>query len=194
MTKLSYLIILRSWYFKLSLRERRLILGLTVCFFIVFIWLLLDWFITTRSNLYQSVTKSKITLSDTLILADRLRGLEDRLTELTTLYLNSTLSYEEVTSALDKIIKEKVGTATYSLTRSSNDLSGEENFLGDSFKLEKFTVKIAEISLEKATSLIVGLENGPPKMFIQRADLTKSRSGESLSLTLELASIEEIKN
>jgi len=186
--------IITKWYKKLTLRERRLLLVLGVGFVIIILWITTSWILESKSKLHQSVAQSKSTLSQVLTLAERLQGLENRLTELSTLYMNSSLSYEELTAALDRIIKDKIGSNAYTLNRSSSyDKNDEESSIGNSFRLQKFTIKINEISLEQAVSLLNALESGPPRMFIQRADLSKARNNESLSLSLEVASIETSK-
>lgn len=183
------------WHKKLTLREKRLLLLLVIGFLIIMLWIATSWIFESKSKLHQSVAQSKNTLSQVLALSERLRGLENRLTELSTLYLNSSLSYEELTAALDRIIKDKIGSNSYTLNRSSSyDKNDDESSIGNSFRLQKFTIKITEISLEQAISLLNALETGPPRMFIQRADLSKARNNESLSLSLEVASIEASKN
>jgi hypothetical protein len=120
-----------------------------------------------------------------LQLSDRIHRLQDRKNELTTLYLNSTLSYEELTNYLDTLIKSVHGNDSYTLNKSR-----DSETIGDDFTLQKFTIKINESDLSSVIKLLHALETGTPKMFVQRTDINRNRSKKSLSLTLEIASVQ----
>lgn len=131
------------------------------------------------------MTMTSSLVPEVITLSNRVKGLDLRLTELTTLYLNSTLSYEELTNYLDSLIKQSTGDDSYSLNRSK-----DSEKIGDSFLLQKFTVKIQDSNLTQISNLLQALETGSPRMFIQRAEIKKNRTKGTLSLSLEIASVQ----
>jgi hypothetical protein len=137
------------------------------------------------TNYQKKMSISSSLVPEVITLSNRVKGLNSRLTELTTLYLNSTLSYEELTNYLDTLIKENTGNDSYSLNRSKDS----EN-IGESFQLQKFTVKIQDSNLIQISNLLHALETGSPRMFIQRAEIKRNRTKGSLSLSLEIASVQ----
>lgn len=183
--KNSALLAARNWYHELSQREKVLLKGGSAVCLVLLLWFSVEKTIEYRKTFTTKVKNSAEAIPQVTTLANRVKGLETRKNDLTTLYLNSTLSYQELTSYLDKIIKSKIGNDTYTLNKSS-----ETESIGQDFNLQKFTIKINETTLPSIVELLHTLETGTPRMFIQRTDIVKNRSKETLSLTIELASVQ----
>lgn len=179
---------LRNWYRSLSIRERNLVLIAGISCVIVLLWMIYESTVEIKKNYENKIRSDQFAVEEVVQLSERLHSLESRLTELTTLYLNSTLSYEELTQHLDKVIKEKIGSDAYTLNRSK-----DTEDIGTSFQMQRFTIKIARVNLAQITELLLAFETGPPRMFLQKADISRARNADFLSLTLELASIQNKK-
>ncbi len=174
-----------GWYQQLTQRERLIIRVAFLCMVFLLLWFVMDSTLQYKKNIDARARSSSELIPHVAQLAQRIHGLEARKNELTTLYLNSTLSYEELTTYLDTLIKSKIGNDTYSLNKSQDT----EN-IGEDFILQKFTIKINDAKLDNITSLLHAFETGTPRMFVQRTDIVKNRTKGNLSLTLELTSVQ----
>jgi len=179
---------IRNWFRSLSNRERNLVIIAGISSVVVLLWMIFETTVEIKNSYENKIRSDQFAVEEVVKLSERLHGLESRLTELTTLYLNSTLSYEELTRHLDKVIKEKIGSDAYTLNRSK-----ETEDIGTSFQMQRFTIKIAQVNLAQITELLLAFETGPPRMFLQKADISRGRNADFLSLSLELASIQNKK-
>lgn len=176
---------IKSWYLGLTQRERVIIKFSLSLIMLFIIWTLIENTLDYRVQLQKKVIQTRDQVPQVFQLAERVKNLESRKNELSTLYLNSTLSYEELTNYLDNLIKTNTGSNSYTLNKSQDTES-----IGDDFSLQKFTIKINDTDFESILKLLNALESGTPRMFLERTDIAKNRNKSNLSLTIELSSVQ----
>ena len=114
----------------------------------------------------------------------RFRTLDARLKKLQTTFAEAQMTFEEVTSQLDAIVKESIGSDNYDLKKGRSPTQ-----VGFEYEKQEFTVKIKSLTLEQIVKLLHRLEEGKSPLFLGKVDLLKSTSGEDFSATLEIFSI-----
>lgn len=179
----------KLYFSSLSTRERNLISLTGFVFVAILVYWALQAFISFEKSTSLQV-KSKANLVEQISQAAiRHRNLNTKLHELTTKYLNSSLSFEDLTNNLDKITKNIIGADAYELIPSK-----DKSDLGTDFISRKFTIKIRKCSYDQIIKMLQALEVGPPALFIQKVDLAKSSDNKSVSALLEIVSIQEKTN
>jgi hypothetical protein len=184
----TYLSQVILWFRRLSTRERILVTILASAFL-----MLIPVYIGTSIRDVTKSSETKVvraradfeTLQSSI---DRYKQLRSKRDELTTKYLSSSVTYEKLTSYLDKVVKRELSDATYELKPSKDDVKISDNFLA-----KKYSLKIKEALFAELPSLLKSLEDGPPPLFIQRMDISKSPSLGKISIQLEVVTIEEGK-
>ncbi len=180
---------IRNHYQSLSVRERLLVNITAVAFALVFIYWLISGVVNYHNDLQISTIRKESSIAQVELLAYKHKNLKTKLFNLTTKYLNSSLSYEQLTNHLDKIAKTEIGSDTYELIPSRDKIE-----LGAEFLAQKFTIKIRKCSFEQIVNIMKSLEQGPPPVFVQKVDIAKSSDHKSNSVVFEIVSIQEIKN
>lgn len=173
----------------LSSRERNLITITSITAVIVLIYFVISGIINYQKSLNQQVLSKTNLIEQISQSAKRNRSLKNKLENLTTKYLNSSLSYEDLTNRLDKLSTSIIGADAYELIPSK-----EKTELGTEFLARKFTIKIKQCSYEQILKMLESLEQGPPPLFLQKLDLSKSYDNKSFSAILEIVSVQEVKS
>ncbi|MCB0360329.1 MAG: hypothetical protein KDD44_11860, partial [Bdellovibrionales bacterium] len=180
----SYVRRASSLYLALSTRER-LLIGLTaiVALAIVFrsgVALINEHLgdteleIASRERDYRDFTRY----------AGRYRLLNERLQRLKTSFNESQMTFEQVTSDLDQIVRRSVGSSDYDLRKSGNP---EE--LGEDFEKQDFSLNIRSINLDQLVRLLYELQEGKSPLFLSKVDVTKLPRGAEFRATLEIATV-----
>jgi exonuclease VII small subunit len=124
-------------------------------------------------------------LSELGDIAKRYKTLSQRLEEAKKTFADSQMTFEQVTSQLDKIVRDSIGSDKYDLNK------GKATKVGLDYDRQEFTVKIKSLSLQQIVALLHKLEQGDTPLFLGKVDLAKSPSDSSLSATLEIFSIKK---
>jgi hypothetical protein len=96
----------------------------------------------------------------------------------------SQMTFEEVTSELDKIVRESIGSDNYDLKRSETGSS-----IGIDFEKQDFTLRVRSLNIEQLVSLLFRVESGTSPLFLGKVDLIRAGRPDDFSATLEVFSI-----
>ncbi len=175
---------LSTWFFRLSVRERVLLVVTSVALFL-----------TACLFAYQAVQESIAetrrrtivrtrNLNDLGRLANRYNDLKERLDRLQTTFSAAQLSFEEVTKKIDVIVQQSIGTNTYELKRGRTPEQ-----IGFEYEKQQFTLKVDSLELPQLVQLLYKLEQGDNPLFLGKVDISKSTRDESFAATLEIFSV-----
>lgn len=184
----SYLQKVLLWYRLLSSREKVLVATLAIAFIAIIPFLANSWIKQSVAQKETQVNRAKAEFDTLQNSLERYKQLKLKREELTTKYLSSSITYEKLTDYLDSVVKRELHDASYELKPSKDDVSINEQFLA-----KKYSLKIKEASFEDLAGLLTTLENGPPPLFIEKLDVTKSQKAGKVSIQLEVVTIEEGK-
>lgn len=171
------------WMTQLSQRERTIVgvalVGLSL-FAVSFPVTALEEFVAENQRL---VVVRKREFDDLSRLLQRYGMLKRRLEELQATFDKSQMEFSDLTSKLDSIVKESVGSDNYELKRS-----GSPAMLGPKYEKQNFTLKVQSLTLEQLVKLLYRLEQGASSLFLGKVDILRSYRGD-LSVTMEIFSI-----
>jgi hypothetical protein len=174
----------REWFLSLNQRER-VIVGITIAALGAYaVWLPIELgvqFFHDRDQLVVTRTRDYNQIGTYL---ERYTQLDRRFSKLQSTFKESEMTFEEVTSELDKIIKNAVGNIEYDLEKARNPSD-----MGLDFSKQEFTVKIKSLNLPQLVALLYNLEQGETPLFLGGVDISKSKRGEELTASLEIFSI-----
>lgn len=174
------------WYRHLSGREKVLVLTLASAFLLLIPYFLMDIVSAGMKSQEQKVTRARAEFDTLQSSLERYKQLRNKKDELTTKYLSSSVTYEKLTSYLDKVVKRELHDASYELKPSKDDTK-----ISDEFLAKKYSLKIKEASFADIPAFLKALEDGPPPLFIQRLDFNKSSTIAKISVQLDVVTIEQ---
>jgi hypothetical protein len=96
------------------------------------------------------------------------------------------MSYEQLTTHLDQLIKKQIQDAQYELT-PSKDITE----IGTEFIARKFSLSVKELSSSSLPMLLEALESGPPPLLLQRVEVSKINKEDQISLSIDLLTVEK---
>lgn len=117
-------------------------------------------------------------------LAQRYKTLDTRLEKAQTTFAESQLTFEEVTSQLDSIVRQSIGSSKYDLDRGRALTP-----IGLDYQKQEFTLKVTSLSLEQVIDLLYRLEHGESPLLLGKVDLFQSGRDKTFSATLEIFSV-----
>lgn len=173
-------------YNSLSPREKNLILITAAFGIIILCYAFIGYTISYHKKISASVINKRTELQDVASAVQTYKALRAKLENLTTKYLNSSLSFEQLTTHLDSSVKKAIQSENFDLISSKDKIE-----LGDEFIANKFNIKIKQCTYQQVLALLEILEVGPPSIFIQKLDISKSSDGKSVSAYIEVVSVQK---
>ena len=175
----------KGWFLGLTSRER-LLVGLSGTGLLLYaLSVPVLWIAENASVSEAEILRRNRDLADTGALLRRYSALSERLKSLEEQYANSEMTFEQVTSVLDKVVKESIGSDNYELKKRP---SGRE--IGTNLMQQDFTLRIRALSLEQLVKLLHRLEYGDSPLFLGKLDVSRGAgAGGELTATLEVSSI-----
>lgn len=123
-------------------------------------------------------------LSKAAQLLKRYESLRARRERLQTTFASSQMTFEQVVSQLDRVVRDSIGNDNYDLKRSRTPTP-----FGLDYEKQDFTLVLKDLSLEQLVKLLYQLEAGERPLFLSRIDLARTLTEGSYTATLELFSI-----
>lgn len=177
-----------TWFKSLSGRERSLV-GATIL--VVSIWFLgipvglLRDYITGTQHL---ITKRTHDLDELSHLLRRNHTLDQHLKKLQATFQESQMTFEQVTTELDKVVKTSIGNENYDLKKTR-----PPSPFGLDFEKQDFALNIRSLTLEQLVTLLYNLEQGKRPLFLGKLDLVQAPPTGTFTATLEIFSISKPK-
>ena len=117
-------------------------------------------------------------------IAARYKMLDERLALLKDTFAQSQMTFEEVTSKLDKVVKDTIGSDDYNLSKTRSPSQ-----LGFEYEKQDFTLKINSLKFDQLIRLLYSLEQGDSPLFLGKVDIAKQQTGDLFTATLEIFSV-----
>lgn len=125
----------------------------------------------------------------------KLQLLNKRLERVQQSYNDATMTFEEVTTQIDKLVRASIGSGDY-----EPKLRGSPSELGMGFEKQEFTLNVKSLSLEQLVKLLHSIEQSDNPLFLGKVDIRKlSSRGRNqspqaqFSATLEVFSVRRQK-
>ena len=179
----------RSWFQARTNSERVLI---TVTSTLGLLWFL-SWPISALSEYLDEVDAltavRKQHYEELGRYVKRFREMDQKLTKLRASFDESQMTFEQVTSELDRIVQKSIGSSNYDLKKNRTPSQ-----LGEDYEKQDFTLNIPNVTLEQLVSLLFEVEQGKSPLFMGKVDILQSGAEGSFRATLEIASISKSKS
>ena len=114
----------------------------------------------------------------------RYESLHKRREELQKTFASSQMTFEQVVSQLDRIVRDSIGSDNYDLKRARTLTP-----FGLDFEKQDFTLILKTLTLDQLVKLLHQLEQGERPLFLSKIDLAKTVTQGEYTATLELFSI-----
>lgn len=174
---------IRSAFQRLSSREQTIV-SVALCALVVYCgWWFVSSVVDETQDIRLQVTRRQQSLLEVNSLLQRYAKLYPRLESVTASYAKSELSFEQVTTELDKVIRNSVGTDAYDLKKMRNPVN-----IGE-FDKQEFTVNIRSITLEQLIKTLYQLQHGGTPLFLGKIKIDGAPNSDKVSATLEVYSI-----
>lgn len=175
---------LQQMFFTLSKREQWLI-GFIGVFAIVYASMTVyEQYSNYQEDFSRILTQRERDIENLDTVLTRYTTLNTRLTRLQKTFDESQMTFEQVTTELDKIVKESIGSDNYDLKKTR-----APGRLGVDYEKQDFTLSIKSLTLAQLVELLYQLDHGSKPMFLGRVDITRSNSKGDFSASLEIYSI-----
>lgn len=132
-------------------------------------------YIQQRKNDFQNLSQY----------TQRYRERSQRLSALSATFSKSQMTFEEVTAALDRVVKESIGNDSYDLKRGN---TSPEDVSSD-YEKQDFTLNIRSLTLEQMIKLLYEIEHGKRPLFLSKVDIRKDVGEGKFSAVLEIGSV-----
>lgn len=172
------------WYMALSHRERVIVWLTSAALVVAGIYQLgqgVDDYI--RSN-NRSLAMRRTQLEDVQKVLKRYVTLKARQDTMQKTFAQSELTFEQVTSRLDKIVRESIGSDNYDLKKTRTPTA-----FGFAYEKQDFSVNIKSITIEQLVKLLYQLEHGDSPLFLSKLDIQRSTMTNDYGAILEIYSI-----
>lgn len=173
-----------GWYANLHHRERGLIIFTGICLLATAVYLVIDEVQEYVAETERMLIVRSRDLEELPRLLRRYRTLRGRLEKVQATFAASQLTFEEVTSQLDEIVRESIGSDNYDLKKG-----GSPTQIGFEYEKQEFTVNVKSLTLEQVTKLLYQLEQGESPLFLGNVDIIMSSRDDTFNATLEIFSI-----
>lgn len=182
-----------SWFATLNPRERVLVGSLAVVavgFLIALPVVKIGELLEDNARLVASRTANYKELG---MLVDRYRVLDSRLARIRESFEKSQMTFEQVYSELDRIIKDSLGSTNYEPPKKSQNPES----LGLEFEKQEYSLTIRQATLQQLVKLLYELEQGKQPFYVGKVDILPGASEGTFSANIEIGSVSkkrEIKN
>lgn len=173
-----------DWWRALQPRERMIVSAAGVVGALAMIWVPIaafQSFLDDNERMLKIRTQQIETVQQRL---QRYHQLKERFEKIQTTFRESQMTFEQVTSELDKIVKQTIGSDNYDLKKSR-----EPSKMGDEFEKQDFTLRVHALTLPQLVKLLYEFEQGTRPLFLGKVDLQKTPRSSQFSTTMEVFSI-----
>lgn len=173
-----------TWFNSAKSTERisAIVLGLTALGCIIY------FPVSTLNNYLDNValeaTQRRNDLEQINKLLGQYKTLNTRLDLLKASFDESLMTFEEVTSTIDQIVKQSIGSDSYSLQKL-----GDPSELGFDYEKQDFQIIIRQANLEQVVKLLYNIEQGERPLFLGNINLTKVLQKDEFVATLKIFSV-----
>ena len=174
---------IRSIFLKLNGREQLLVSITAIAVVFTVFYLGVDFVFSTIKEDQRILTVRTNQLNNVVSVAARFKQLDHRMDKLKESFAKSEMSFEQVTTQLDKIVRESIGSDNYELKKGRTPTA-----LGFDFEKQQFSLNINSISLEQTVKLLYNLENSKSPLLLGKVDFRKF-SGDKFVVNVEIFSI-----
>lgn len=176
------------WFNRLSSREGTMILVAVVSLLVYGAFSAVETIQEELADTDRLVKVRQQNLEDLGQVASRYKTLKTRLTRLQESFSKSEMTFEEVTSQIDAIVRKSIGSDDYDLKKGRTPSQ-----IGFEYEKQQFTLKVNSLSLEEVVRLLYNLEQGESPLILGKVDLRKLPRKEEFSTSLEIFSVRKSK-
>jgi len=173
-----------AWFVgaKQSERLSALLLGFTLIG--VLIYFPVDSLNSYLDQVSVETVNRRLELEQVNRLLGQYKTLNSRLDRLKSSFDESLMTFEEVTTAIDQIVKQSIGSDSYSLQKLGNPSE-----LGFDYEKQDFQITIRKTNLEQVVKLLYNIEQGERPLFLGNVNLTKALNKDEFVATLKIFSV-----
>lgn len=168
---------------KLSSRERILVSSAAVFIGLYLLLMVFGVFQDFLDNQERIASARKNQLVELNKIAQRYHTLNTKRENLQKKFLESQMTFDQVSIEVDKIINESLGDEKYELTKPNAPTP-----FGFEFEKQDFKLSIKNINMEQLIKLLYKIEYGGKPLYLSKLDINKNSSA-SLSAIIEIYSI-----
>lgn len=168
----------------LSPRERLIVGAAAVLLLVTIFYIPITAFSSYEEDTVQRTEARARELEQINKIAARYKTLNERLAHLKDTFAQSQMTFEEVTSQLDKVVKDTIGSDDYNLSKTRSPSQ-----LGFEYEKQDFTLKINSLKFDQLIRLLYSLEQGDSPLFLGKVDIAKQQTGDLFTATLEIFSV-----
>lgn len=174
---------LNSWCLSLSHRERLLVIFALGCIAAIGLQLSFTALRESINDMERMLTVRTKHLEQLAPVLQRYTTLKQRLEKMQSTYAASELTFEALTSHIDKVVRDSIGSDNYDLKKGRSSAQ-----IGFDYEKQEFSLNVKSLSLDQLTKLLYQLEQGDKPLFLGKVDITKARDN-TFGATLEIFSI-----
>lgn len=174
------------WYANLASRERLLVLWAVIGMMCVSVYLACDEYFRYIDNLRRNTVQRQRDLEELNNLLARYDHQSRRLELVRETFTESQLTFEEVTTELDGLVRKSIGSDNYDLQQTKSPAD-----IGDEFERQEFKIAIKELDLKQLVTLLYNIEYGKTPIFLSKLDMKRSPNHKSVAATLEISSVRQ---
>ncbi len=175
---------LAIWFNKLNHRER-LLVGSAFAFCVFYSLLQVVTFLDDYQE--ESSNVLKIRKNDYIQIAkisQRYETLKNKKDNIQNEFNKSQMTFDEVTSEVDKIVQQAIGESKYELTKPHPPTP-----FGFEYQKQDFILSVRTLNLEQLTRLLYQIENGGKPLYLNRLNISRLSNANTLSAIFEIYSI-----
>lgn len=132
----------------------------------------------------QLITVRKNQLQDLAVVLKRYAALRQRKESLQQTYAQSQMSFEQLSTELDRVVRDAIGSDNYELKKPHPPAP-----FGFEYEKQEFSLIVKSLTLDQLVKLLYQVEHGGKPIFLSKVDINKSLSGTDFSAVLEIYSI-----
>jgi hypothetical protein len=172
------------WFYTLSSRERVLVGGVVIFGAVVILWNGVQFLSESIVDNGRYISQRRSDYMNLLSDLRRYRQLDDRVKSLEATFEKSEMTLEQVTTEIDRIVRESIGSDNYELQKSS---STEE--VGATLQQQGFTLSLRSITLDQLVQLLFKLESGKSPLLLGKVELERRGATPEMRALIEVSSI-----
>jgi septal ring factor EnvC (AmiA/AmiB activator) len=184
----AYIRRITIWFNRLSSRESSLILFASLALLAYGLYSAVEMIGEDIEDTKRLVTVRKQNLDELSQVASRYKTLKTRLTRLQESFSKSEMTFEEVTSQIDAIVRKSIGSDDYDLKKGRTPTQ-----IGFEYEKQQFTLKVNSLTLEDVVRLLYNLEQGESPLILGKVDLRKLPRKQEFTTSLEIFSVRKSK-
>ena len=132
----------------------------------------------------ELVAQRKTQMQEIGIVLKRYANLRQRKVALQETYDRSQMTFEQLSSELDKVVRDAIGSDNYELKKPHPPVA-----FGFEYEKQEFSLIVKTLTLDQLVKLLYQIEHGERPIFLSKVDINKALSGTDFSAVLEIYSI-----